>query len=323
MADTTSTYTIAIAGTTQRATQCARALLEHPAFTVSLVLTPTPKPVGRKQILTANPLHTFAQQHTISTLLIDTKITSKIKNEVLAFTKSSPIDFLLVVDFGYIVPDWLLRVPTIAPLNIHPSNLPRWRGSSPGQFALLFGDTTSAVTLMVMDTQLDHGPIITSLPFEVDPNWTASEYYQYSFDRITAQLPKLLLSFAQNKISLPQPDTSPTPLARKIEKEDAFVPWSVVLTAMKGETLPTHGQLSELLAAAVTHHTSISKLLEHATRAFNPWPMLWTKVPTSKGEKRMKIISTALVSGKLVLRTVQLEGKSIATFNEIKNIITQ
>jgi methionyl-tRNA formyltransferase len=67
---------------------------------------------------------------------------------------------LLVVDFGYLIPTWLLQLPAIAPLNIHPSELPKWRGSSPGQFALLFKNlgretTQTAVTLMVMNEGLD------------------------------------------------------------------------------------------------------------------------------------------------------------------------
>lgn len=69
-------------------------------------------------------------------------------------------DLYVVVSFGLIVPKWALDIPSIAPLNIHPSLLPRYRGPSPMQWALLNGDTVTGVTFIRMNEKMDEGDII-------------------------------------------------------------------------------------------------------------------------------------------------------------------
>ncbi len=314
---------IAIAGTTQRTRLCAEALSQAEDFEITWIVTPEPKPLGRKKVITPNPLHSFATEQSIPTLLIKNKITSVTRQEI---TQQPQVDILLVVDFGYLVPSWLLALPQIAPLNIHPSELPKWRGSSPGQFALLYGEKKSAITLIEMNAQLDQGPIVAALPFNVDTAWTAEQYYQHSFELLAPELPNILKTYISNKKSQPQPVSSPTPTARKLTKDDAFVPWNVIALARKGVE-PSFITLPPLLEAARTAHTSLPALLVAATKAFSPWPNLWTKVETKQGEKRMKIISavvtpkTTTANESLTLETVQLEGKTPALFNQIKNTL--
>jgi len=69
-------------------------------------------------------------------------------------------DFLVVVAFGQILRQDLLDLPAIAPINVHASLLPRWRGAAPIQAAIRAGDTYTGVTTMVMDAGLDTGPIL-------------------------------------------------------------------------------------------------------------------------------------------------------------------
>jgi methionyl-tRNA formyltransferase len=343
-------YTVAIAGTTHRTKQCAQALLKSDLFNISWVLTPIPKPVGRKQVITANKMDDFASDNGIITVWVDKKINSETKSELSKLEKP---DFLLVVDFGYIIPDWLLDVPIIAPLNIHPSELPKWRGSSPGQFSILFNDKKSAVTLMVMDNKLDHGPIIHQDFFDVDLNWTQEDYYKHAFDLMCNNLDKKIADFAgryknyfdknelsKQKISSivakPQPEDSPTIIAGRIKKNQAFVPWEHVQMAIEGLCPTDFSSLSELLQVAYKNNGQFALTLERASKAFNPWPNLWTTIQTVKGEKRMKIIETSLedvsfdshttkkpnqVEKKLILKTVQIEGKNPVRWSEVKNLI--
>ena len=177
-----------------------------------------------------------------------------------------------------------------------------------------------------MNAQLDQGPIVAALPFNVDTAWTAEQYYQHSFELLAPELPNILKTYISNKKSQPQPVSSPTPTARKLTKDDAFVPWNVIALARKGVE-PSFITLPPLLEAARTAHTSLPALLVAATKAFSPWPNLWTKVETKQGEKRMKIISavvtpkTTTANESLTLETVQLEGKTPALFNQIKNTL--
>lgn len=311
---------IAVAGSTERTALCAASLFADERFEILWILTPEPKVIGRKKILTQNPLHHWADDHAITTIQLQKKIDAQVKDAVLS---SAQVDFLLVVDFGYLVPKWLLELPSHAPLNIHPSLLPRWRGSSPGQFVLLYGEKDSAVTLMVMDEDLDSGPLIAQLPFSVGENWTQREYYQYSFDRISEQLAGLIYDFAEGKLpATPQPSNSPTAIARRLTREDGFVEWSLLDDLRSyGIFAPKPHQLNSLLSPAKHTHPNVISLLAHAARALSPWPGLWTEVNTSRGKTRMKILSCHEEKQRLIIDQIQLEGKLPASWNEAKSAI--
>lgn len=344
-------YSIIIAGSTGHTRICAESIQADARFEISGIITPLPRPIGRKQEITPNPLHQFADTHRIPVVHVDKRIDAVVRYELETrlgiSSEATRPDFLLVVDFGYIVPNWLLRLPQVAPINIHPSTLPRWRGSSPGQFVLLYGETQSSISVIVMNDLLDQGDLIAQLPFTVDPSWTQIEYYQAGFKIIAEELPEILEQFAQGHITpQPQPLETPTPIAGRFTKEDGFVPWQVLKTALTG-TAVDDTTLTDLLAAtplsptlsvALTHHRSLARLIYHASHALSPWPGIWTIVPTAKGEKRMKILNTTLniqesTSGHtstseksnlpttLVLETIQMEGKEAQPWSTAKNTI--
>lgn len=296
-------HTIAIAGSTQRTAQVARTLSNDPRFSVALIVTPQPREVGRKKVLTNNPLHQFAESDDIPTVLVDKKLDVEVREKIESHFQKTPFDFLLVVDFGFLVPKWLLELPKIAPLNIHPSLLPRWRGASPGQYVLLHGETESAVTLMIMNERMDEGPILAQLPFAVKPTWTQTEYYQHAFDLICEQLGDLIEQFAQGKITpQTQPAESPTVTADRLSKEVSFRDWAVIQEALIAGTRAVK--------------------LERACRAYSPWPKLWTLIPTAQGEKRLIIHRCSIdENGKLFLDEVQLEGKTKTSWSEVSNIV--
>lgn len=316
--------TVWIAGSTQFTTDCARSLLHLDAYSVDLCLTPAPKPIGRKHTITMNPLHQYATERRITTVLLETKITPEIKEQLLAL---SPPDILLVVDFGYWIPEWLLSLPTNAALNIHPSLLPRWRGSSPGQFVLLYGEPHSAVTLMQMTAELDEGPIIAQLPLTVQPTWNALQYYTAAFATITPVLPQLLTEFMLQPTAIkPQPSASPTPLASRLSKQDGYIAWEIIQAALRGEITNTlisdSSNCSPLVSAAQVEASSLAQLIERAHRAFSPWPGIWTVISTPHGTQRMKILSCSLKENVLKLDTIHIEGKTPVQFSEIKNILS-
>ena len=361
-------YTIAIAGTTQRTTLCAETLNKSDQFELSWILTPKSKVVGRDKTITPNPLDSFAKKNNIPTIYIEGKINDVVREQILK--KPAP-DFLLVVDFGYIVPIWLLELPKTAPLNIHPSELPKWRGSSPGQFSILFNDKKSAITLMVINKKLDQGPIIHQDFFNVDPSWTQADYYKHAFELICNGLDEKIVKFDENKnITKPQPEKSPTIVAKMLKKDQAFIEWEVVKIAMDGGDVGMNDDevgngiadkasnkvdevgdkiSSKLLLAALKHNDSLALTLERASKAFNPWPYLWTIIPTKKGEKRMKllklevetsnnvnigeidtdveinntkVVGKAREKNKLVLKTVHIEGKTPGLWSEVSNVIS-
>jgi methionyl-tRNA formyltransferase len=317
-----ATFRIGIAGSTQYTRMCVQHLLDSPnqEFDIAWILTPTPKAIGRKQIVTKNPLYLFAEDHQFPLILLGKKIDESIRTHILAFQEQQPIDFLLVVDFGYLVPSWLLQLPRIAPLNIHPSLLPRWRGSSPGQFVLLYGEKNSAVTLMTMSQGLDTGDCIFQAGFAVGSNWTQTEYYDHSFSLICQHLAEKILAFGSEKLQpTPQPINSPTRLAGKLSKEDSFISWETLTQAMGmlPEQTPTHPS-SSLLMSVHDALNSWPQVIANASRAFSPWPLLWTIIPTSKGEKRMQILRAQVDEQTQMLRLerVKVEGEQETTWEK-------
>lgn len=315
-------YTLAVAGSTSNTLACLQALLKsagNQTFSVEWVLTPVAKPVGRKKIITPNPIEKFALDNSIPVVNVDQKIDTACKDQI---DEQKKPDFLLVVDFGYIVPNWLISLPIITTLNIHPSELPKWRGSSPAQFAILFGEKKSAITLLHMNAKLDQGPIVHQEFFSVQPHWTSFEYYQHAFSQMCGVLAETIGNLgSKNSIAHEQPLASPTITARSISKEDSFIPWHLIQQALRGQKGTQVNELPKLLQFAYAKHGSLAKTIFHATQAFQPWPVVWTVVPTSQGKKRMKLFLVSYQDDKLELLTVQVEGKNKTTWNEIKNLV--
>lgn len=349
-------YRLAVAGSTQNSQKIAEKLANNPAFDLIWVLTPPPKKIGRKQMLTINPLAQWAQEEKISTLLVPDNLKNpQLKKQI----RSQEIDILLVVDFGYFVPDWLLAFPQITTLNIHPSLLPRWRGSSPGQLAMLFkdfqrpwqgeiiGGKKSAVTLMTVSKELDAGDIIVQKKFDIKEDWILTDYYQHAFQLINKSLAKNIKQFLNGELkATAQSQQSPTPFAQSLSKTDAFIAWSQLKKLMaicpeeKLKTLSDNksslsSQKEALLSQLVAGQGMLGnypltileqmQFVNNACRAFQPWPGLWTIVPTHKGEQRLKILTCQmekLASGqRLVLKKVQLAGKEPCQFKQIKNLL--
>ncbi len=305
MTDLSSTpLSVVIAGSTEHARMCASAIFADPRFHVTGVITPTPKPSGRKKIVQPNPLHSFAVAHDRPLVIVETKLNQEFQERLQRMIKRP--DILLVVDFGYIVPDWMLSWPTNAPVNVHPSDLPKYRGSSPGQFAIAFGEKESAVTVMVMDSKLDHGPIITKVPFTIDPAWLVKDYYQHAFTLMREKLSSILFDFVQNPSKVePQPDESPTHTARMLKREDGFIPFETLKALLTNQTSPE--PIPFLLHFG---QESTPQSLYNMYRGFHPWPGLWTRVLIENEEKRLKLLKLSYDGKKLSLTTVQLEGKT-------------
>ncbi|MBP9700125.1 hypothetical protein KBD71_02490 [Candidatus Woesebacteria bacterium] len=303
-------YSVWIAGTTTRTVSCALALLNDPRFEIHLIITPTPKPVGREQQITPNPLHQFATEHQLPVELVQRKIDPQLQEKLQAHARP---DFLLVVDFGYIVPQWLLDLPIIAPLNVHPSALPAFRGSSPGQFVLASGLEQSAVTLMVMDAQLDHGPIVAQFPFSVQEDWTASDYYHAAFELVGNTLADSIATFAEKKTSTPQPDVSPTPVARMLKRDDGFIPWDILKALRSGNSSPTPLPIHTLLGIDTTPQTVVN-----LWRGFHPWPGIWTQCQIGGTQKRVKILACSTSEDRLEITQIQVEGKTPQPFSQVQ-----
>lgn len=304
---------------------------------IAYVLVPAPRTKGRKKILTESAVALFCRENKIKFFYVDKKI-----NEVKEKIKNIKLDLFLVMDFGFFLPNWLINLPKHKTLNIHPSLLPNWRGSSPGQFVLLFGQKESAISLMRVNEKMDQGDIIKQLKFKIEQNYNQANYYNLAFSLIKKELIPLLDDYIHNRFSLiKQPQYSPTPLARMLKKQDSYLDCAILKKIIFKKSVQFNEELyQKTMEQLIDKFSSKSiqepllffllnnspkkihaKIIWQAYKAFYQWPGVWTKVETNRGLKIMKIVDLQLVENAILLKKVKIEGKNEANFNEIKNQI--
>jgi methionyl-tRNA formyltransferase len=122
----------------------------------TLVVCNPDRPVGRKQVITPPPAKVWAYEHGIS---IYQPKNYKNKEDHTCLTEQV-WDVFVVVAYNYILPTWVLHLPTHGVINVHPSLLPLLRGASPIRSAILADMRSTGVTIMQMDEAMDHGPIL-------------------------------------------------------------------------------------------------------------------------------------------------------------------
>ncbi|HST03888.1 MAG TPA: methionyl-tRNA formyltransferase [Chloroflexia bacterium] len=133
----------------------------------------------------------------------------------------------VLVAYGEYLPVSLLDLPERGSINLHPSLLPRWRGSTPVQSAILAGDRTTGVTVIRMDKGLDTGPIIAQQVVEIGPDETQPEL-SHRLARVGADLlAQILPLWLRGEIeAVPQDDAQST-LTRTLTKEDGLLDWTL------------------------------------------------------------------------------------------------
>lgn len=129
----------------------------------SLLVTKPDSLQGRHMVLTEPYIKTWANLKGIEVFQPET---------LKDIPKDSPLhakhfDLFIVASYGKIIPDVILNLPEHGVLNVHPSLLPKYRGPSPIETALLLGDLTTGVSIMKLDALMDHGPILVQNAFTV------------------------------------------------------------------------------------------------------------------------------------------------------------
>ncbi len=255
-----------------------------PNVKVVAVVTNPDRPTGRKQILTPSPVAQLATSHHLPVFK-----PGNLDAANLSHLKLLSPDVFLVVAYGKIIPDNWITTPRLKTLNLHFSLLPKHRGALCLQQAIKNQDQTTGVTLMEIDSQLDHGPIISQAQQNIDLS-----------DNI-ASLQIKLTQVATHLLSTTLPDY----LAGKITsqpQDDSLVTYTPSLTTLTHQS--AYISWDQLQSGKPNTHALI--------RSLNPEPGAWT---TIKGQE-LKIISTHLDQDKLIIDTVQKPGKKPITWSQ-------
>jgi methionyl-tRNA formyltransferase len=119
------------------------------------VVTKKARPKGRGYSLDDNEVKRAAEALDIPLIEIDS-----FKDDVVKTLPDYRPDLFVVASFGLIVPKWVLDIPLVGPINVHPSLLPLYRGPSPIQWAILSGDGMTGITLIRMNEKMDEGDVL-------------------------------------------------------------------------------------------------------------------------------------------------------------------
>ena len=201
------------------------------------VFTRAPKPMGRKQVLTPSPVHTWANEHGLP-------VHTSIKEYNYA------PDMVVVVSYGVILRDNVLNSAPV--INIHPSDLPKYRGPSPIRTAIFNGDKQSAVCLMQITAEMDAGDVYMREPFEIGENDT-NETIEKRVSEIGSKMLVEYLS-APEKYKPVAQSGEPT-FTRKFTGDDEIIDWSRGATAI-------HNQIRALGAGRTKINGMDVKILE-------------------------------------------------------------
>lgn len=252
---------------------------------VAVVCNPD-RPVGRKKLITPPPTKVLAESH--HDLGIRVLQPETLRGFDATLRDLAP-EFCIVAAYGKIIPPSILAVPPRGTIGVHPSLLPKYRGASPIQTVILNGDTTTGVTLFLVDAKLDHGETLASVEYPLSGTETYTQLEAALANAGARLLTETLPSFLAGKVTPREQDESAATPTKKFETQDGFIEWDYVRAACAGSA------------------PEMAAIVDRRIRALNPDPGTWTI--EQPGNARMKLLEAKLVDGRLTLTTIQYAGE--------------
>jgi methionyl-tRNA formyltransferase len=277
-------------GTPQTSVDVLAHMAEAGMLPLAIVTNPD-APKGRGMALTPSPLKEWALAHAIPVLQPETiKGNSAFVDALHTLGGKEGIDLFIVVAYGKILPKEIIDLPRRGTLNVHFSLLPKWRGASPVQSAILADDKKTGVSIMLLDERMDHGPVI-AIHEEVFEEWPTAKEVEA---RLAAAGGTLLATVAPQwaaaAIKATPQDESQATYAQKITKAQG----QIVLPAPE--------------ATAAECYALFRKI-----QAFTPWPGTYF---FTKDGKRIIIKSAEWKNDSLMIRRVVPEGRREMDFSD-------
>ena len=284
-------------GTPDFSAEILEALIDSKIVNVVGIVTQKDKPVGRKQILTPSPVATIGNKYNLPVFKAE-----KLDDANLQHLRLLKPDIFLAVSYGKILPSSYLKLPTHGVLNIHFSLLPKYRGALCISEALRNGDAETGVSLMLLDEGMDTGPLLAQIRFPIalsDDNTTLTDKLTHAAIQLLKHEIPLYLDGAVGPYPQDESQMTITPSTRTRTRQSAFITWEKLQNP--GNPLKLHNLI----------------------RSLNPDPGAWTTVPRHSGPDpesiQIKILSTTISNGKLVINTVQLPGKNPISWKQFQS----
>jgi len=239
-----SSANIIFAGSPEFALPSLRSLVES-GHTVLGVLTQPDRPAGRGRTLRPSPVKAYAIQQGLQILQPGSLNAPDIQQRL----REMKPDLMVIVAYGLLLPRAILEIPRAGCINVHASLLPRWRGASPIQAAILAGDHNTGVSIMRMEEGLDTGPVYATKEIPVGESETAGQLEgrlaEAGARLLIDTLPDILDASAAAELQCDDETT----YAGRIYKADGLIDWSMPAVE-----------------------------IDRRIRAFNPWPVAYTTI---------------------------------------------
>lgn len=243
--------------------------LKKTGYNIVTIVTQPDKPQGRGHKLSPSPVKVYAIEKGIKHLTPD-----KLDNDFIKQLPDIKADLFIVVAYGNFLPQEIINLPKFGTLNIHPSLLPKYRGPSPIQWALLSGDKQTGNSLMLIDKEMDHGPLIIQSKVGIDAHDNTETLSQ----KLSLDAGQLLIdtlpSYIIGKIKTKEQDHGLATFSKLITKQDGIIDWQD------------------------TAQNILNKI-----RAYNPWPV----VQVEWNNKILKIYNAQIGDKKLISGQIDID----------------
>jgi len=260
-------------GTGEFAAEMLRALLKDGRYAVALVITQPDRPVGRNKEIKKPAVKILAEETGGIKILQPENL--KTFDEMIL----RDLDLAVVCEYGLIIPRRLLNAPKNGFINIHPSLLPKFRGASPIQTALVSGEKETGATIMLMDEKMDHGPILAQKKISVEADDT--------FESLAPKLARLSVELLLK--------TLPDWLDGKIKPRT------------QDEMAATFCKIFERDDGRVNFAEQTADEIYNLWRGLNPWPGVWT----TWQNKRLKLLEIKKAERNLGPNKIETAGGRI------------
>ena len=274
-------------GSSKYSTIVQKALNEK--FGIVLCVTAPDKPKGRQRKLTPTPVKEFALKNKIL-LITPAKLTEEVIDNI---AKVKP-DFLVVCDYGLILPPELLKIPKYESLNVHHSLLPKYRGPTPAPSAILAGEKKSGVTIISMTEEVDAGDILAQKEYILKPDETTD----FLLTKLNTLGGQLVIDVINNYLK---------GLVKKIKQDSSKATYTHRLTKQDG--------LIDL------HNPPNPPILSRMIRAYYPWPGTWCRMTVHGRQFTVKLLPPTILPSPHPSDPflIQPEGKRPMTIKEFRN----
>jgi methionyl-tRNA formyltransferase len=227
-------------------------LLGNTDHQVVAVVTQPDKPVGRKMVLTPPAVKVLALEAGVPVFQPE-----KIRDFVPPL-RALEADLFVVVAYGQLLTQAVLDIPKIACINLHASLLPKHRGASPIQAAILAGDAETAMTVMFISLGLDSGDILLTERIPLTPQETGGSLHDRLAEIGPSALAQALPLLASGQAPRTPQDPALVTHCRKLLREHGVIDWTLPATE-----------------------------LERRIRAFDPWPGTSSQLPMPDGSRKL------------------------------------